>query len=335
MKVFEVVEAGEELVGTGILGPDGKEIMRPSDSPKITGDIDSPDKPKSGKFSGLDNIELDGKKGLKATTVDGKVIKGKDPKEFLQNLTKELDPKDATKVNSKLASRVSKLDKWFTKTKLGKFVDTLKDWVGKGGGALAGGAVASGLSIYEFFDTIHPQFLENMAALDILMRNEALKSASSDMVYAKAKSNIESAYNAAIATQIVGVLVAIVAGGKTASRIVSAIRAPLLLTGPMGWIGAALITVLTEGLFWGGSWLLQKYGPKYFAYWFEEEWSSAPVAAGDVKIGGVELDMDDPDLNSALQKDAEQGNNAGVQQFKQDLLKGIDLDKMRKQMGYD
>ena len=268
MKVFEIFEADNPSFTQGRTTSGG--VIVPDDfKPKITG------------------AETVGETGNVKVTIEGpdgnvKTYEGS-PKDILKDGIAENLP-DAKK--TKALSRWQKWKKafriWADKTKFFKFL------------------TASGIISAAQIAILIKEYLENRAALKLIMESEFVDSAATRQIWVKSKGYLTVAFGTAFGVEVAGAVASAIAAGKVL-RFARMARTGMLAFPGGGWIAAAITTLVLEGSIWALSWLINQHGPKYFAAWFLEEWSSG---AGEIEIPPMSS-SDAEEMSSQLARDRE------------------------------
>jgi hypothetical protein len=290
MKAFEIFEADE--VGTGILGPDGREITRPAtpaDAPDTSARTSAPDTPSTNTPRNTLTIEdakaLNGKEleiKVKPSNGPSVTLKGT-PDDIVKKSLDLFDDRAAGQIIRRVSQMSESLLKNLQKLESIRFMHSL------------GFAITAG-QIWALFR----EYSANVAALEVLMGDRFVSSAQTDRIFQMAKSDMRTAFIAAVGIEI-GVLIG---GGFATARLIRSIlrwKNLLFLVPGAGWVAGLLVTLAVEGAWFAISWAFTKYGPAYIADWFASDMAED---GGWIENQTEPMDTSDiEELDAQLQRD--------------------------------
>lgn len=161
------------------------------------------------------------------------------------------------------------------------------------------GILGGGMSVIQTY-ALWEDYKQNIAMLAIIMEEGYHDSASSRAIAERAHNYYTYAFWTAASTEIVGTLVSTLTASKVL-RLARAVKAGMIAIPGAGWVVALVTTALMEGGIYVVSWFINKYGPKWLAETFTEEWS-----VGDNRTSEFEpIDLDDPEFAAAMQRDVD------------------------------
>jgi len=299
MKVWQIVEAGENMVGTGVLGPDGKEIFRPEKPKPSPKPVKTPKPPSNPGVSTKDlknpttwgnsaDYDIKTKGGgkvveVKYTPKGGKqvVFRGR-AKDVLKQMAESGD-----KGALRGLSRIGKSRGFFVK--YAKSILRGTSFLGAG---------------YVGYEAI-ADWAEERATIRQLLGETVFKGSNLDSNHPVYKAYM--AYHTKAAAVNVGQLIATelgqwIAAGKIAKmlRYARALQVGLAATG-WGAVIAVLIWALMEGSQWLIGWWLRKYGPDWFQASVIEELSKTE---GDIIPSETAPKVSDSEVKKEVQKAA-------------------------------
>ena len=270
--------ADAAIAGTGVVGAAGAVARRQEAPSRVTKEflVDDMQYLEDGKIK--TNILIEDPKapgGTRIIEFEGQ------PKD----MPGAIEGKLGARSKSRLVRKMGKAGQWVTKKTA---------WIASNSffGILGGGM--SVIQTYALWD----DYKQNIAMLTIIMEEGYHDSASSRYIAEKAHNYYTYAFWAAASTEIVGTLVSTLTASKVL-RLARAVRAGMLVIPGAGWVVALVTTALMEGGIYVVSWFINKYGPKWLADTFTEEWS-----VGDERTSEFEpINLDDPEFNRAMQDD--------------------------------
>lgn len=159
---------------------------------------------------------------------------------------------------------------------------------------------ASGLISVAQIGVLIKEYIENRSALRLMMEEEFVDSVATREIWTRSKQYLVMGIASALATEVVGAILAALAAGKVL-KMIRAVRTGMLAFPGAGWVGALLTTIIVEGAVYGGSWLLNRYGPGWFANWIQSEWTSG---VAEIEIAPMSS-SDQAELNQQLERDVE------------------------------
>ena len=330
MKVFEIFEANEFSVvpqGTGtdrvfnIVSPDGNVVgseriagAARSRAAELSANLDTPSTATSSTRSAptpdtdtfkLRNVQLLGEDGrIKCDVVmaDGTV------KPF-EGLPKDLGPQ--------ILDDLPQAKKGWFRRRVGK----VKDWVVRKTSWIISntffGVLGGTISAFQVL-SLWQDYQENTAMLRILMEEEHLDNAASRAILVKSFNFIQASFWTAACTEVIGVFVSTITASKLL-RMARVARSGALAIPGAGWLVALLTTAAIEGSLFLATWAINKYGPRWLAENFLDEWTIGEGPSSELEP----IDIDDPELQRAMQRDAESDETPTDQSSIQNISRAI------------
>ena len=162
----------------------------------------------------------------------------------------------------------------------------------------AGISVLQGISLWN-------EYRDNIAMLRIVMEEGYHDTPASRQIAIKSHNYLTYAFYTAVGVEVAGWAASTLTASKVL-RLARALRAGTLLIPGAGWVVALVTTAIMEGGIYLVSWFINKYGPRWFAETFIDEWS---IGNDTPQLEPINVG-DDPGMQDAMRQDVENPNSS-------------------------
>lgn len=166
------------------------------------------------------------------------------------------------------------------------------------------GTLGIGMSVIQGF-ALTAEYQKNVAMLRIVMEEGFHDTPASREIARRSHNYLTYAYWTALGVEAAGVAASMLTASKVL-RLARALRAGTLFIPGAGWIVALVTTAIMEGGIYVVSWFINKYGPRWFAETFIDEWS---IGTDTPQLEPIDV-SDDAGMQDAMRRDVENPNSS-------------------------
>ena len=165
------------------------------------------------------------------------------------------------------------------------------------------GTLGAGISILQGI-ALWNEYRDNIAMLRIIMEEGYHDTPASRAIAIRSHNYITYAFYTAVGVEVAGTVASALTASKVL-RLARALRAGTLFIPGAGWVVALVTTAIMEGGIYLVSWFINKYGPRWFAETFIDEWS---IGNNTPQLEPINVG-DDPGMQDAMRQDVENPNS--------------------------